>query len=47
VTVADVFFGTEIPVTGVAGDQQSALFGQTCFDTWDGQKTLMARGASC
>ncbi len=32
VTHADVFFDTEIPVTGVAGDQQSALFGQTCFE---------------
>ncbi|MCD6122788.1 MAG: glycerol kinase GlpK [Spirochaetales bacterium] len=25
-------FGKEIPVTGVAGDQQAALFGQTCFE---------------
>jgi len=24
-------FGAEIPVSGVAGDQQSALFGQACF----------------
>jgi len=24
-------FGTEIPITGVAGDQQAALFGQCCF----------------
>lgn len=24
-------FGTRIPIAGVAGDQQSALFGQTCF----------------
>lgn len=24
-------FGGEIPITGVAGDQQSALFGQCCF----------------
>ena len=23
--------GTQIPITGVAGDQQAALFGQTCF----------------
>lgn len=23
--------GTEIPITGIAGDQQSALFGQACF----------------
>jgi len=25
------FFGMEIPISGVAGDQQSALFGQGCF----------------
>ncbi len=24
-------FGAEIPVAGIAGDQQAALFGQTCF----------------
>jgi glycerol kinase len=24
--------GREIPITGVAGDQQAALFGQACFD---------------
>jgi glycerol kinase len=24
-------FGAEIPITGMAGDQQAALFGQTCF----------------
>ncbi|OYD06699.1 glycerol kinase GlpK [Paludifilum halophilum] len=30
-TEADVFRGTRIPVAGVAGDQQSALFGQACF----------------
>ncbi|HZG70691.1 MAG TPA: glycerol kinase GlpK [Chondromyces sp.] len=26
------FFGKEIPIAGVAGDQQAALFGQACFD---------------
>jgi len=26
------FDGVEIPITGVAGDQQAALFGQTCFE---------------
>ncbi len=31
-THPDVFFDLEIPITGVAGDQQSALFGQTCFE---------------
>ncbi|MCE5234744.1 MAG: glycerol kinase GlpK [Eubacteriales bacterium] len=25
------YFGGEIPICGVAGDQQAALFGQTCF----------------
>lgn len=25
------FFGTEVPIAGVAGDQQAALFGQACF----------------
>ncbi|HCS11438.1 MAG TPA: glycerol kinase, partial [Clostridiales bacterium] len=24
-------FGTEIPISGIAGDQQAALFGQLCF----------------
>ena len=31
-TNKDVFFGQEIPVTGDAGDQQAATFGQTCFE---------------
>lgn len=26
------FFGEKIPIAGVAGDQQAALFGQGCFD---------------
>jgi len=26
-----VFFGAKVPITGVAGDQQAALFGQACF----------------
>lgn len=30
-TVPSVTQGVEIPVAGMAGDQQSALFGQTCF----------------
>ena len=30
-TDKDVFFGQEIPITGDAGDQQAAAFGQTCF----------------
>ena len=30
-TAAAEWFGAEIPITGIAGDQQAALFGQTCF----------------
>lgn len=26
------FFGHEVPIAGIAGDQQSALFGQACFE---------------
>jgi len=26
------FFGCNVPIAGVAGDQQAALFGQTCFE---------------
>lgn len=26
------FFGYEIPIAGISGDQQAALFGQTCFE---------------
>ncbi len=32
-TTADhLFGGARLPITGVAGDQQAALFGQACFD---------------
>ena len=31
-TAGDHFFGKEVPIAGVAGDQQAALFGQACFD---------------
>lgn len=30
-TEAKLFSGVSIPISGVAGDQQAALFGQTCF----------------
>ena len=26
------FFGVRVPVSGIAGDQQAALFGQACFE---------------
>lgn len=29
------FCGLSLPIAGIAGDQQSALFGQTCFDPGD------------
>lgn len=31
-TVDYHFFGEEVPIGGVAGDQQSSLFGQACFE---------------
>jgi glycerol kinase len=33
------FLGTEVPVAGALGDQQAALFGQTCFDAGDAKNT--------
>jgi glycerol kinase len=30
-TDPDRFFGVSVPISGVAGDQQAALFGQACF----------------
>lgn len=32
ITAPELFGGVTIPITGVAGDQQSALFGQACFE---------------
>ena len=31
--------GSTLPIAGIAGDQQSALFGQTCFDAGDAKCT--------
>ena len=39
-----LFFGGPIPIAGAAGDQQSALFGQTCFQTGDVKNTY---GTGC
>ena len=33
------FFGAPIPIAGAAGDQQAALFGQTCFAPGDSKVT--------
>ncbi|WP_265108868.1 glycerol kinase GlpK [Halosolutus halophilus] len=38
-TDPDGFLGAEIPVAGALGDQQAALFGQTCFDPGDAKNT--------
>ena len=38
------FFGGPIPIGGAAGDQQSALFGQTCFEKGDAKNTY---GTGC
>jgi glycerol kinase len=38
-TDPDGFLGVEIPVAGALGDQQAALFGQTCFDPGDAKNT--------
>jgi glycerol kinase len=37
-------FGVEIPVSGVAGDQQAALFGQACFHSGQAKNTY---GTGC
>jgi len=37
-------FGAEIPISGVAGDQQAALFGQCCFDVGDAKNTYGTGG---
>lgn len=38
-TDATVFLGLSLPIAGVAGDQQSALFGQTCFEEGESKCT--------
>jgi len=43
-TVPYHFFGYEVPIAGIAGDQQAALFGQTCFEAGEGKNTY---GTGC
>lgn len=38
------FFGGAIPISGAAGDQQAALFGQTCFGSGEAKNTY---GTGC
>lgn len=41
---AKEIFGSEIPVSGAAGDQQAALFGQCCFEPGDTKITYGTGG---
>jgi glycerol kinase len=34
-----VFYGARVPIAGIAGDQQAALFGQTCFEPGQAKNT--------
>ena len=36
--------GVEVPIAGIAGDQQAALFGQTCFEAGEAKNTY---GTGC
>ncbi|MDN8849000.1 FGGY-family carbohydrate kinase, partial [Staphylococcus aureus] len=38
------FFGKEVPISGIAGDQQAALFGQACFNRGDVKNTYGTGG---
>ena len=38
------WFGAEIPIAGMAGDQQAATFGQACFEVGDAKNTY---GTGC
>ncbi|RBA04366.1 glycerol kinase GlpK [Staphylococcus arlettae] len=38
------FFGQEVPIAGIAGDQQAALFGQACFNRGDVKNTYGTGG---
>src|SRR5699024_6743412 len=43
-TVDYHFFGHEVPIAGIAGDQQSALFGQACFESGMAKNTYGTGG---
>lgn len=43
-TDINTFGGAKIPISGIAGDQQAALFGQTCFEKGDVKNTY---GTGC
>ena len=43
-TTPITFFGSKVPITGVLGDQQAALFGQLCYDVGEVKNTY---GTGC
>ena len=43
-TTAAEVVGAEVPIAGIAGDQQAALFGQACFDAGQAKNTY---GTGC
>ncbi len=43
-TTADSFFGHQVPISGIAGDQQAALFGQGCWEPGTAKNTY---GTGC
>ena len=43
-TAKNAFFNVEVQIAGIAGDQQAALFGQTCFNKGDVKNTY---GTGC
>ena len=44
ITARHTFFGAEIPIAGILGDQQAALFGQLCLDPGEIKNTY---GTGC
>ena len=46
-TDSTVILNGEIPIAGAAGDQQAALFGQTCFTPGEAKEYLWNRSISC
>lgn len=43
-TSPEIFFGTSLPIAGIAGDQQAALFGQAAFEPGTAKNTY---GTGC
>ncbi len=44
VTTKELLYGAEIPIAGIAGDQQAALFGQACYQPGTAKNTY---GTGC